>query len=88
MNHDYRQAWFFETPGPALFNEWSWTHFAWGLASWRLTKNHWVGLAGHTLYEAVEGEIFPVEARDTSFENHVGDTLAFLAGRVVAEILT
>lgn len=82
-----RVAWFYETPGPALFNEWTWTHFAWGLASWPLMKSHMVGLAAHTLYEFTEGEIFPVQARDTSFENHVGDTVAFLAGSVVGKIL-
>ncbi len=87
MNSSYRQAWFFETPGPAFFNEWTWTHFAWGLVSWRLTKNHWAGLAGHTIYEAVEGEIFPARARDISLQNHAGDTVAFLAGSFVAQVL-
>ena len=88
VTQDYRQAWFFETPGPAFFNEWTWTHFAWGLVSYPLTKSHAVGLVAHTLYESVEGNIFPIEARDPSFENHVGDTVAFLVGSVVAKILT
>ena len=83
----YRQAWFFETPGPAFFNEWTWTHFAWGLVSWPLMKSHVLGLAAHTAYEFAEGDIFPVQARDTSLKNHVGDTLAFLSGSFIAEIL-
>lgn len=84
---NYQQEWFFESPGPAFFNEWTWTHFAWGLGSWRFTKSHLTGLAAHTLYEFVEGDIFPVEARDVSLENHVGDTVAFLAGSVLGRVL-
>ena len=82
------QPWFFEKPGPALFNVWTWTHFAWGLVSWPLTKSHVMGLVAHTAYEFIEGDIFPVEARDVSLENHVGDTIAFLAGSIVGKVLT
>lgn len=75
------QPWFHETPRPHLFNEWSWTHFAWGMASSGLIRSDLSALAAHTAYEALEGGLFPVQHRDTSMLNHVGDTLAFMAGR-------
>lgn len=80
------QPWFHETPAPNLFNEWTWTHFAWGLASARLVRSHLIALAAHTGYEAIEGRIFPDPHRDVSLLNHVGDSVAFLAGRLVAEL--
>ena len=79
--------WFHETAGPSPFNEWTWTHVAWGVASAKLTGDEFAALAAHTLYEAVEGWIFPGPYRDVSFVNHVGDTLAFVAGRIVARLL-
>lgn len=79
--------WFHETAGPSLLNEWTWTHVAWGVASAKLTGDEFTALAAHTLYEAVEGRIFPDPYRDVSFVNHVGDTLAFIAGRIVARLL-
>jgi hypothetical protein len=79
--------WFYETTGPCLLNEWTWTHVAWGMASVKLTGNDLTALAGHTLYEAVEGRIFPDPYRDTSFLNHVGDTLAFIVGRLLVGLL-
>lgn len=82
------KPWFYETSGPAFFNEWTWTHFAWGVASWMVMKSKTRALVAHTVYEFIEGDIFPAESRDTSFENHLGDTAAFFAGSVVAELLS
>ena len=76
------KPWYYETTQPQLFNEWTWTHFAWGMLSKQYTQSHLVALAGHTLYEVLEGNLFPGPMRDTSMLNHVGDTIAFLAGRV------
>jgi hypothetical protein len=39
----------------------------------------------HTAYESVEGYLFPIENRDASMMNHVGDTIAFMAGWAVAK---
>jgi hypothetical protein len=41
----------------------------------------------HTIYEAIEGAIFPLEFRDPSMRNHVGDTIAFAAGMLTARSL-
>lgn len=61
--------WYFEKTGPAYFNEWSLAHVAWG--------------ALFQYYESIEGHIFPAEFRDTSMQNHLGDTAAFVAGMLV-----
>jgi hypothetical protein len=53
----------------------------------KLTGDEFTALAGHTPYGAVEGRIFPNPYRDTSFLNRVGDTLAFIAGRLLAGLL-
>jgi hypothetical protein len=47
---------------------------------YHFSKSLAVTLILHTFYEMIEGQIFPLESRDTSFENHVGDSLASLAG--------
>lgn len=78
------RPWYHEQAGPQLFNEWTWTHFAWGAVSARAVD--WTtAVALHTLYELVEGALFPRAHRDVSAKNHVGDTLAFLAGRAALE---
>lgn len=41
------------------------------------------GLVAHTIYESIEGYIFPAEFRDVSMLNHIGDTIAFAAGMLV-----
>ena len=78
-----RQPWFHEAAGPSLFNEWTVAHILWGMVSAQ-RMGLWAALGLHTLYEAVEGRLFPVPHRDVSGLNHAGDTLAFLAGRWVA----
>ena len=73
------QPWFHEPAGPALFNDWTWTHLAWGM----LAARHVGALDAfllHSGYEAVEGSLFPREDRDVSMLNHVGDTVAFMVG--------
>ena len=73
--------WYFEKTGPAFFNEWSLTHLGWGaLFQLLFPDRRLTGLVLHTIYESIEGYIFPVEFRDASMRNHVGDTLAFAAG--------
>ena len=81
-----RQPWFFETTQQQLFNEWTWTHLFWGMFSTRFIKSDLNALLVHTAYESIEGFIFPSEARDVSMRNHIGDTLAFLAGRLVGQL--
>lgn len=78
--------WYHESPSAQLFNEWTWTHFAWGMATASLIPNWWMALLAHTVYEAIEGRIFPVQNRDVSMVNHVGDTVAFMAGRLALEM--
>ena len=76
-----RVPWYFEKTGPALFNEWSLTHLGWGALFQLLFPDRRVtGLVLHTIYESIEGLIFPLEFRDSSMRNHVGDTIAFAVG--------
>lgn len=76
-----RVPWYFEKTGPAFFNEWSVTHLGWGALFQLLFPDRRVtGLVLHTIYESIEGYIFPAEFRDVSKRNHVGDTIAFAAG--------
>ena len=80
--------WYFEKTGPALFNEWSFAHLGWGgLFQAVFPDRQLTGLFMHTLYESIEGHIFPVEFRDSSMRNHVGDTIAFAAGMLLVEHL-
>jgi hypothetical protein len=83
-----QRPWYFETPGPSLVNEWTIVHFATG-ALWGAAKPDAIltGLVGHTAYEMIEGSLFPIEDRDVSMRNHVGDSLAFLAGMIVAKLV-
>lgn len=76
--------WYFEKTGPAFFNEWSLAHVGWGLI-WQalFPKRYVTGLVVHTIYESIEGRIFPAEFRDVSMRNHVGDTIAFAAGMLI-----
>ena len=78
--------WYHETAQAKLFNEWTWTHFAWGMVSAGMVRTWWQALLLHTVYEAVEGQVFPSQHRDVSMRNHVGDTVAFMAGRWAMEI--
>lgn len=79
------KPWYWEEGEGNLFNRWSLVHFGAGLASYGIFRGYWPGLIAHTLYEFAEKDFFPVEARDTSMENHVGDTASFFAGMVVAK---
>ena len=73
--------WYFEKTGPALFNEWSLTHLGWGALFQLLFPDRRItGLVLHTIYESIESYIFPLQFRDASTRNHVGDTIAFAAG--------
>lgn len=81
-----QKPWYHETPTPQLFNEWTWTHFAWGMVSAGLIPTWWQALLLHTLYEAVEGKIFPNPNRDVSMRNHVGDSVAFMVGRWAIQV--
>ena len=84
-----RVPWYFEKTGPAFFNEWSLTHLGWGALFQLLFPDRYVtGLVLHTIYESIEGHIFPAAFRDTSMRNHVGDTLAFTAGMLAIPIRT
>ncbi len=76
--------WFHETTGPQFFNEWTILHITTG-ALWGAVfpRRFWTGMAVHTLYEMMEGKIFPVEHRDTSMRNHIGDSIAFLGGMLL-----
>lgn len=79
--------WYFEKTGPSFFNVWSLAHVASGALFEVLFPERFVaGLVTHTIYEAIEGHIFPAEFRDTSVRNHVGDSLAFAAGMWVASV--
>jgi hypothetical protein len=76
--------WYFEKTGPAYFNEWSLAHVAWGaLFQYLFPGRQVAGLVLHTIYESIEGRIFPAEFRDISMQNHLGDTAAFVAGMLV-----
>lgn len=78
------QPWYHETIGPQFFNEWTVVHVATGALWGAIFPRRFVsGMIVHTLYELVEGRIFPVEHRDTSLRNHVGDSLAFLVGELL-----
>lgn len=76
------KPWFYETTEPALFNEWTWSHFFWGLLSASTVRSDVTAIGAHTVYEMIEGWIFPWEYRDISMLNHIGDTVAFIAGRI------
>ncbi len=69
------------------FNAWSLVHFSVGVLSWTLLRSQLAGLVVHTVYESVEGEFFPSDHRDRSMENHLGDTVAFMAGSGLASLL-
>ena len=76
-----RIPWYFEKTGPAFFNEWSVAHLGWGALFQLVFPDRYVtGLVLHTIYESIEGYIFPLKFRDASMRNHVGDTIAFAAG--------
>lgn len=79
-----KRPWYFEKTGPAFFNEWSITHVGWGVV-WQLLfpDRYLTGLVAHTIYESIEGRIFPAEFRDVSMKNHVGDTVAFTVGMMI-----
>lgn len=79
-----KRPWWFESTGPAYFNEWSIAHVGWGVVWQLLFPDHRLaGLVVHTIYESIEGHIFPAKDRDVSMANHVGDTAAFAAGMLV-----
>lgn len=81
LKEDGQKPWYFEKTGPAFFNKWSLTHVGWGAVFQLFFPNrHLAGLVVHTIYESIEGYIFPAAFRDVSMRNHVGDTIAFAAG--------
>src|SRR5262249_35450515 len=75
-----KRPWWFASTGPAFFNDGSLAHVVWGVV-WQLLfpERYLAGLVAHTIYESIEGYIFPAADRDISMENHVGDTIAFTA---------
>lgn len=76
-----KKPWYFEKTGPSFFNAWSLAHVGWGFLFQQMFPDRYVaGLVLHTLYESMEGSIFPAQFRDVSMRNHVGDTIAFAAG--------
>jgi len=81
---DQKHPWYFEKTGPSFFNAWSLTHIGWGALFQLVFPDRYVaGLVVHTIYESIEGYIFPAEFRDVSMRNHVGDTAAFAAGMLM-----
>lgn len=70
-----------------FFNAWTLVHFSVGVLSWTVLRSEAVGLALHTVYEGVEGNFFPSDHRDRSMKNHVGDTIAFLGGSLLARLV-
>ena len=67
-----------------FFNAWTLVHFSVGVLSWTALRSQVMGLVLHTIYESIEGDFFPSDHRDRSMNNHVGDTIAFLAGSAIA----
>ena len=89
LPQDRKVPWYFEKTGPSFFNAWSLTHVGWGaLFQLMFPKRYVTGLVLHTIYESIEGYIFPAAFRDTSMRNHVGDTIAFAAGMLVIPSLS
>lgn len=84
-NNELDRPWFHETTTPNLFNEWTWTHTAWGILAYRETRSYLVPIIAHTIYEIIEGNIFPDPHRDVSNLNHIGDTIAFVFGLWLGE---
>ena len=78
---------FYEKGQGNFFNAWSLVHFSMGVISWTFLRSQVAGLVIHTVYEAVEGEFFPWYYRDRSMVNHVGDTVAFMAGSALASVV-
>lgn len=78
------QPWFFESSQGQYFNEWTWTHVLWGGLLYYYLQDLPATMIAKIVYEMIEGQIFPVESRDTSMENHLGDLLAGLAGALAA----
>ena len=78
------KKWYHESGQGQFMNKWSLAHFLFGIASYKIFKNQYEGLVWHTLYEFLEQDLYPIEDRDTSMTNHVGDTVFFLAGSLAA----
>lgn len=76
--------WFHEQQGPELVNVWTLTHVMWGAVVAHFTDSLPLAMVLHTFYESIEGQIFPVEHRDVSLKNHVGDSIGFAAGFIAA----
>ena len=74
---------FYEPSGPALFNRWTAAHVGVGAISKREGIPLLAGVILHTIYEAHEDKIFKRFNRDKSMLNHVGDTVAFIAGYLI-----
>lgn len=81
---DQSRAWYYEGGQGRVFNAWSLSHVAWGVAAYpAFGRRYWPGLVLHTAYELVEDRIYPRKGRDRSMANHVGDTIAFVGGQFV-----
>jgi len=74
---------FYEPPGPSLFNRWSVAHLSVGAIAKRNGVPFLPALLAHTFYEYHEDKVFTRETRDKSMLNHIGDTIAFVAGYAV-----
>jgi len=74
------KPWYYEDPNPSMFNMWTLVHVGVGALAARYIQSFTGALFLHTIYEIIEKDIFPHEARDISTENHIGDTLGFSVG--------
>ena len=75
--------WYYERGQGNYFNRWSLVHAGFGVAGQLIYGNPWLPLAMHTFYELAESRVYPYEGRDRSWQNHVGDTAAFLTAALV-----
>ncbi len=80
------RPWYYEAGQRRLFNSWSLAHLAWGVAAYWVFQQYWPGITLHMAYELLEDVISPRPpgGRDPSFINHLGDTIAFIAGQLLA----
>jgi hypothetical protein len=75
------RAWYWESGQGRVFNAWSLAHVGSGALSYLAWRRYLPGIVLHTAYELMEDRIYPFHGRDRSMENHIGDTLAFVAGQ-------
>jgi hypothetical protein len=79
---DGARAWYWEHGQGRVFNVWSLAHVGSGVASFIAWRSYLPGIVLHTAYELMEDRIYPYHGRDRSMANHIGDTVAFVAGQL------